>query len=336
MSLRQDVVDIYTKSSVYYFRLQYLIICYLIVLAGSFFVLPLPREMGIDGVARLLIGGALYIGFVVLMVYAPKLFYPLIGKALSPYKDEKEVEEKFNRLSEKDKQEVEQAIEAEYGVNYKKNGVLVITMNKMQRVATNVFFQCLLIELFCLVVLINQDHSLMISNPVTQGVADVLQNYTDSSSNGYGYKDAFFTVSNLESLTGDKHTTGGISFSKYSYMSESIFFIHIIFMTSNIVRLFSTLIFTRQILISDFFSVVKNSIKSIKNMFFAFIGTIIFLTMLVASPLFFGELCFSIAEIVYFPNWIQYSIIGSSMGIFLILISFRFMEDWYKLIFRKF
>ena len=106
MNLRQDLADIYTKSSVYYLRLQYLIICYLIVLAGAFFVLPMPRQMGIEGVARLLIGGWLYIGFVVLMIFAPKLFYPLIGKALSPYKDEKEVEEKFNLLFNKEKEEV--------------------------------------------------------------------------------------------------------------------------------------------------------------------------------------------------------------------------------------
>ena len=88
MSLRQYLADIYTKSSVYYFRFQYLIICYLIVLAGAFFVLPLPRQIGIDGVARLVIGSLLYIGFVVLLVYAPKLFYPLIGKALFPCRDE--------------------------------------------------------------------------------------------------------------------------------------------------------------------------------------------------------------------------------------------------------
>ena len=81
MSLRQDVVDIYTKSSVYYLRLQYLIICYLIVLAGAFFVLPMQREMGIDGAARLMIGGFLYIGFAVLMISAPKLLYStFIGK----------------------------------------------------------------------------------------------------------------------------------------------------------------------------------------------------------------------------------------------------------------
>ena len=129
-----------------------------------------------------MVGGLLYIGFAVLLVYAPKLFYPLIGKALSPYKDEKEVEEKFNRLSSKEKEEVEKAIEAEYGVSIKKNGVLVLTMNKMQRVASNVFFQCLLIELFCLAVLINQDHSLMLSNPVTQSIADVLSKQVGSKS----------------------------------------------------------------------------------------------------------------------------------------------------------
>ncbi|MBR0129098.1 MAG: hypothetical protein IJM09_04705 [Neisseriaceae bacterium] len=120
MSLGKDIVDIYTKSSVYYLRLQYLVVCYLIVLAAAFFVLPLPREMGINGSARLMVGGALYIGFAMLLVYAPKLLYPLIGKLLSPYKDEKEVEEKFNRLSEEEKQEVEKAIEAHYSVSLKK------------------------------------------------------------------------------------------------------------------------------------------------------------------------------------------------------------------------
>ena len=140
MSLGKDIVDIYTKSSVYYLRLQYLVVCYLMVLAAAFFVLPLPREMGINGSARLMVGGALYIGFAVLLVYAPKLLYPLIGKLLSPYKDEKEVEEKFNRLSEEEKQEVEKAIEAHYGVSLKKKGMLVITMSKMQRVAPMCFF----------------------------------------------------------------------------------------------------------------------------------------------------------------------------------------------------
>ncbi|MBQ9619727.1 MAG: hypothetical protein IJR44_04460, partial [Neisseriaceae bacterium] len=174
MSFSKDMADIYTKSSVYYLRLQYLVICYLIVLAAAFFILPLPRAFGVDGVARLMIGGLLYIGFAVLLVYAPELFYPLIGKVLSPYKDAKEVERKFNALPAKEKEEVEKAIEAEYGVAFKKNGILVLTMNKTQRIATNVFFQCLLIELFCLVLLINQDHSVMISNPVTQGIAEFL------------------------------------------------------------------------------------------------------------------------------------------------------------------
>ena len=103
MSLGKDIIDIYTKSSVYYLRLQYLVVCYLMVLAVAFFILPFPREMGINGTNRLIVGGLLYIGFAVLLVYAPKLLYPLIGKLLSPYKDEKEVQEKFNQLSEKDK-----------------------------------------------------------------------------------------------------------------------------------------------------------------------------------------------------------------------------------------
>ena len=221
MSMKQDIADIYTKSSVYYLRLQYLIICYLIVLAGAFFVLPLPREFGIDGVARLVIGGLLYIGFAVLLVYAPKLFYPLIGKTFSPYKDEKEVEEKFNRLSSREKEKVEKAVEAEYGTTFKKKGVLVLTMSKVQKVATNLFFQCLLFELFCLVVLINQDHSLMISNPVTQGIAEFLQNYTDSTPPKYN--NAFFSI-DRELVTGEEFS-GDIPFLEYAYIAESIFLV---------------------------------------------------------------------------------------------------------------
>ena len=155
MSLQRDIVDIYTKSSVYYLRLQYLVVCYLMVLAVALFILPLPREMGINGSARLMVGGALYIGFAVLLVYAPKLLYPLLGKLLSPYKDEKEVQEKFNQLSDKEKRELERELKVYYGRTIKKNGVLVITMSKVKRIATNLFFQCLLLELFGLTILIS-------------------------------------------------------------------------------------------------------------------------------------------------------------------------------------
>ncbi|MBR6027396.1 MAG: hypothetical protein IK065_07370, partial [Neisseriaceae bacterium] len=331
MSLRQDVVDIYTKSSVYYLRLQYLIICYLIVLAGAFFVLPMPREIGIDGVARLLIGGWLYIGFVVLMVYAPKLFYPLIGKLLSPYKDEKEVEEKFNRLSEKDRQEVEKAIEAEYGVNYKKNGVLVITMNKMQRVATNVFFQCLLIELFCLVVLINQDHSLMISNPVTQSIAEFLSQYTWNEERDYRFKDGFAFVI-------DSGERGTIPFSQYAYMAESIFFVHIMFFISAIFRFVSMFIFSRPILANEYvFPIVKNSTRSIGKMIWAILATLIMLIIGMAFPIGWIELDFPVTSIQLIKEgWLGFSCVGISIIILNELIAFRFMEDWYKLIFHKF
>ncbi|MBR6026366.1 MAG: hypothetical protein IK065_02055, partial [Neisseriaceae bacterium] len=339
MSLRQDVVDIYTKSSVYYLRLQYLIICYLIVLAGAFFVLPIPRQIGIDGVARLLIGSLLYIAFAVLLVYAPELLYPLIGKALSPYKDAKEVQRKFNAqfniLSAKEKEEVEKAIEAEYGVAFKKNGVLVLTMNKMQRVATNVFFQCLLIELFCLAVLINQDHSLMISNPVTQNIADFLSQYTDSTPPKYN--GAFFRIDG-GLISGEDNVDDDIPFLEYAYMAESIFFMQAALISSCIVRFFSMFIFSRPILSrEDVFPVVKNSTKSIKNMLFALIGTVICLTIFICGPwLVFGELGFSIASMNTKLYWIEYSIGWLTVFMLMSLFSWRFMEDWYKLIFRKF
>ena len=330
MSLGKDIIDIYTKSSVYYLRLQYLVICYLIVLAGAFFVLPLPREMGINGNARLIVGGLLYIGFAVLLVYAPKLLYPLIGKLLSPYKDEKEVEEKFNRLSEKEKQEVEQALQAEYGVTFKKNGVLVITMNKMQRVATNVFFQCLLIELFCLAVLINQDHSLMISNPVTQNIADVLSKQVGSKSPN----DLFFALHD--------HTKKGSSstmmpFDQFYYMRESIFFIYIVFFVLYIVRLVSAFIASRPILDREaVLPIIKNA-QTIGKIIWALLTTLVisFVMFLIIHNL-LTELYKYISQILSIDNWIRSSISITTVSIINVLIFFRFMEDWYKKIFRKF
>ncbi|MBQ5429655.1 MAG: hypothetical protein IIU35_04575, partial [Neisseriaceae bacterium] len=100
MSLGQDIIDIYTKSSVYYLRLQYLVVCYLMVLVAAFFILPLPREMGINGSARLMVGGALYIGFAVLLIYAPKLLKSSVGKYLSPDEYEEEIKNKLKEMPE--------------------------------------------------------------------------------------------------------------------------------------------------------------------------------------------------------------------------------------------
>ncbi|MBQ9683518.1 MAG: hypothetical protein IJV35_09660 [Neisseriaceae bacterium] len=329
MSLGKDIVDIYTKSSVYYLRLQYLVVCYLMVLAAAFFILPLPREMGINGSARLMVGGALYIGFAVLLVYAPKLLYPLIGKLLSPYKDEKEVEEKFNRLSEEEKQEVEKAIEAHYGVSLKKKGVLVITMSKMQRVATNVFFQCLLIELFCLAILINQDHSLMISNPVTQNIADVLSKHVGSKSPN----DLFFALHD--------HSKEGsstmIPFDQFYYMRESVFFIYMVFFVLYIVRLVAAFIASRPILETEsVLPIIKNA-QTIGKMIWALLTTLVisFVMFLIIHNL-LTELYKYISQILSIDNWIRSSISITTVSIINVLIFFRFMEDWYKKIFRKF
>ena len=325
MSLGQDIIDIYTKSSVYYLRLQYLVVCYLMVLAAAFFVLPLPREMGINGNTRLMVGGLLYIGFAVLLVYAPKLFYPLIGKLLSPYKDEKEVQEKFNQLSEKDKRELKKELKAEYG-----NEDFTI-MNKKQRISTNLFFQCLLIELFCLVVLINSDQSLMISNSITQHLSNVLSNHVELA-----YRDGkFFSISVISS---DPNASSyHIYFDKYIYMAESIFFIYIVFIISLIVRLILLFIFSRPILErDDIFPIVKNVKKTGKKMW-AILATLIMLFVCITLPLYIThELYPYISSILVNEEWIYRSVLLNTVGILNILIFFRFMEDWYKLIFRKF
>ncbi|MBO7555457.1 MAG: hypothetical protein J6T41_05740 [Neisseriaceae bacterium] len=327
MSLGKDIIDIYTKSSVYYLRLQYLVVCYLIVLAAAFFILPLPREMGINGNARLIVGGLLYIGFAVLLVYAPKLLYPLIGKLLSPYKDEKEVQEKFNQLSEKDKRELKKELKAEYG-----NEDFTI-MNKKQRISTNLFFQCLLIELFCLVVLINNDQSLLISNSLTQNIADILKVYTDSIPPKYN--DNFFTVG-ADIITGEEFS-GDMPFSKYEYMSESIFFIYIVFIILLIIRVSTIFIFSRPILErEDFFSIIKNA-KTIKKFIWALLGTIIFLIVAIGLTWMISmDLAFFIVQITDLGKWIKYSIGWFSFATLWLAISWRFIEDWYKKIFRKF
>ena len=327
MSMKQDFTDIYTKSSVYYLRLQYLVICYLIVLAAAFFVLPLPRAFGIDGAARLMIGGMLYIFFAFLMVFAPDLLYPLIGKLLSPYKSAQEVEEKFNRLSEFEKAEVEQALEVAYGKTFKKDGILVLTMTKAQKIATNVFFQCLLFELFCLVVLINQDHSLMISNPVTQGVSEALQQYVGE--NRRDVDGEYFIISGEESRTYEP-------FSKYAYMAEAIFFMYIIFFISAISRLVSMFIFSRPILSDEHvFPIVKKATQSFKKMVWAVLTSLVMLFVGIAIINACRDLSSIIDPIQHidaFKGWI----VMSTMCIINVLIVFRFVEDWYKLIFHKF
>ncbi|MBR3482389.1 MAG: hypothetical protein IKH45_05840 [Neisseriaceae bacterium] len=319
MSLQRDIVDIYTKSSVYYLRLQYLVVCYLIVLAGAFFILPLPREMGINGNARLMVGGLLYIGFAVLLVYAPKLFYPLIGKLLSPYKDEKEVEEKFNQLSDKEKRELERELKREYGRTIKQNGVLIITMSKVKRIATNLFFQCLLLELFGLTILINGDYSLLISNPLTQHIADILQNYT--SNTPPKYDENFFTISNI--TTKDEGSPVNTPFSQYAYMAESIFFIYIIFIISVFVRLFLMFIFIRPLLSCY---IIKNM-----NTIFALLGTLIMLFVAYGAIIMFLEdLELFIIQIIDFRNWFLMSCGFFSIGILNVLIFWLFIEYWFK------
>ena len=337
MSVKQDMADIYTKSSVYYLRLQYLVICYLIVLAVAFFVLPMPREFGIDGTARLMIGGLLYTGFAVLLVYAPKLFYPLIGDGiitLSPYRDEKEVELLFNRLSEQEKRDVEKAVKAEYVTTFKKKGVLVLTMSKVQKVATNLFFQCLLIELFCLAVFINKDYSLLISNPTTQHLADVLSAYT--SSNPPKYNDAFFVMGDFKQESGSPNR---LPFSNFAFMAESIFFIYPIFVVSGFVRLFLMFIFSRPILgRDDVFPIVKNA-NTFGKVMWALLGTLIFLIIGFVAPVGFVThldiITRQIADLSL-EDWIKFSVAGVSVMAFNILISWRFIEDWFKKMFGLF
>lgn len=211
-----------------------------------------------------------------------------------------------------------------------------MTMNKKQKIATNIFFQCLLIELFCLVVFINKDQSLLISNPVTQNIAEVLQNYTDSIPPKYD--DNFFVIGNLELLTGEKHNPGKLPFNKYgAYMAESLFFMYPIFIISGFIRLFSMFIFTRPILgREDVFPIVKNA-KTIKKKIWALLGTVIMLIIGFGMPIMFLEdLALFIVQIMNTTNWIKMSVVFFTVGMINILVSWRFIEDWYKLIFHKF
>ena len=243
MSFSKDMADIYTKSSVYYLRLQYLVICYLIVLLLAAFVLPLPRTYGLNGGLRLFVGLALYAGFAVLMTYSPKFLHSSAGKYLSPDEYEEELNKKLKQMPSKHQVELEEKIlarkQAKFKIIAKQNDS---TVSKKQGIAAVIYFQCLLFELFCVAVLVNQnDGSLLISNPVTQSMATVLQTYT-AVEPPY-YRDNFFQIS-TQMITGEEYG-GNMPFSEFAHMSESIFFIYLISMTSFVVRTISMFIMCR-------------------------------------------------------------------------------------------
>ena len=338
MSLSKDIADIYTKSSVYYLQLQYLVVCYLIVLVAAFFVLPMPREFGIDGVARLAVGCALYIGFAVLMVFAPKLLESTVGQLFSYEGEIEEIKQELEQSTEIDKVELEQELWSDSSITMKivaeKDFVM---MGKKHKIATNIFFQCILMELFCLMVLINSDHSLLISNPVTQHIADVLSAYTDSDPSGRRYYDSFFVVDG--EVVGKRDTygkQGSLPFSQVSYMAESIFFVYVIFLFSYFVRLCSMFVALRPILIrEDIFPMVKNANTSGKKVF-AILGT---LAMAIVTVCLFyvlpKGLSIFISQIETTNHYAWFSFL-LSVGMANVLFFFRFMEDWYKRIFHKF
>ena len=335
MSLGQDIIDIYTKSSVYYLRLQYLVICYLIVLAGAFFILPLPREMGINGNARLIVGGLLYIGFAVLLVYAPKLLKSSVGRFLSYDEEIEEVENELNQLSENEENkqvELEQELWNDSSIKItivsQKDFVL---MSKKHIIATNVFFQCLLVELFCLVVLINSDYSLLISNSLTQHVADVFSNYV-----GDKPRQGFFVISSSVMAKNSYDDITYLPFSQFSYMAESIFFIYFTFIISYVIRFIAIAIFLRPILKrEDIFPVIKNA-ETTKKKIWAILGTFVMFIVSICCVFYvLVQLNLYISQIETRNHYIYLSFMLSLL-MANILIFFRFIEDWYKRIFHKF
>ncbi|MBR6026752.1 MAG: hypothetical protein IK065_04050 [Neisseriaceae bacterium] len=288
MNLRQDLADIYTKSSVYYLELQYLIICYLIVLLLAAFILPLPRAYDLNGGLRLFVGFGLYIGFALLMTYSPKFLQSSAGKYLSPDEYKEKLSNKFRQ------QPTQKQIELAYKFSKIFATQDTISVDKKRGIAAIVFFQCLLFELFCVAVLINQnDGSLLISNPVTQSIAEVLSAYTDSDPAGYTYRDEFFVVYDQSEEFGDAKP-----FSQFSHMSESIFFIYLISMASFVARTVSMFIMSRPILVrEDIFAIIKNA-KTIKKFIWAVFGTLICIFTAIALIYgFSGDLGFYIAEI---------------------------------------
>ena len=334
MSFRQDITDIYTKSSVYYLRLQYLIICYLIVLLLAAFILPLPRAYDLNGGLRLFVGLGLYIGFALLMIYSPKFLHPSAGKYLSPDEYKEKLSNKFRQQPKQKQVELEDKIFAKSNASVKIFATQdTLSVDKKRGIAAIVFFQCLLFELFCVAVLINQnDGSLLISNPVTQSIAEVLSAYTDSDPAGYTYRDEFFVVYDQSEEFGDAKP-----FSQFSHMSESIFFIYLISMASFVARTVSMFIMSRPILVrDDVFAIIKNA-KTIKKFIWAVFGTLICIFAAIALIYgFSGDLGFYIAEIKHIFGWFRYSVVWFSFATVWLAITWRFMEDWYKLIFRKF
>ena len=332
MSLGKDIIDIYTKSSVYYLRLQYLVICYLIVLAAAFFILPLPREMGINGSARLMVGGALYIGFAVLLVYAPKLLKSSVGKLFSYDKEIAEIENKLNQLSENERVELEQELWKNSGIKMsivaQKDFVL---MSKKHIIATNIFFQCFLFELFCLGILINSDYSLLISNSITQHISDILSGYV-----GDKPRQGFFVINSAVLGRNSYDDINYLPFNQFSYMAESIFFVYVVFLVSYMVRLISMAIALRPILIrEDIFPMVKNANTS-REKTFAILGTFVTGVVLLFGVLYLlVQLNLYISQIQSTGHYMRLSFLLTVM-MANFLIFFRFMEDWYKKIFHKF
>lgn len=107
MSVQNDTVDFRNTTSVYYVHLQYSLLCYAIVLLVALFVLPLPRDLGIDGMARLVVGGVLYVFFAVLLVYVPKLLHStFIGKWFAGDTYEAEARKQFAQMSETDQDQI--------------------------------------------------------------------------------------------------------------------------------------------------------------------------------------------------------------------------------------
>ena len=334
MSFSKDMTDIYTKSSVYYLRLQYLVVCYLIVLLLAAFVLPLPRTYGLNGGLRLFVGLALYIGFAVLMTYSPKFLHSSAGKYLSPDEYEEELTKKLKQMPSKHQVELEEKIlarkQAKFKIIAKQNDS---TVSKKQGIAAVIYFQCLLFELFCVAVLVNQnDGSLLISNPVTQGIANFLSNFTDSDPNGFSYTDEFFGVTRM-----NEDWAPSLPFSQFAHMSECIFFIYLISMASFVARTISMFIMSRPILVrEEVFAIIKNA-KTVGKWIWAVFGTLIFIFAAIAIIYGFSiNLGFYIEEIEHVFAWFRYSILWFSFASIWFAITWRFMEDWYKLIFRKF
>ena len=126
-------------------------------------------------------------------------------------------------------------------------------------------------------------------------------------------------------------------FDQFYYMRESVFFIYMVFFVLYIVRLISAFIASRPILEREaVLPIIKNA-KTIGKMIWALLTTLVisFVMFLIIHNL-LTELYKYISQILSIDNWIRNSISITTVSIINVLIFFRFMEDWYKLIFRKF